>query len=174
MLIRPGGGFLLSSLFFNHQTLIECYKIAELAGLVIEFITVKNISMAHEDFHIRNDGRFLRIRTMEIKYVEACKNNIRIVTTSKIYTLPISLKQFQNELPADTFCQIHRSFIVSLFHITSFDRNSVYMDRIGLPVSSFYRVNLFRKVKIVTNDKRLRLGDHIDRHEESRAYSIRE
>jgi two-component system, LytTR family, response regulator len=107
-------------------------------------------------FFIRLDSKYQKIQFDEIKYVEACKNYIRIVTTKKAHIVLITMKQIERVLPSNLFCRVHRSYIVSLNYINAFDHELVYMDGIELPLSVPFQKPLQNKVMIVTSVLRCR------------------
>jgi len=49
------------------------------------------------------------------------------------------MKSVEEELPAQEFVRIHKSYIVSVKHITATRKNSVFIDTLELPVSENYR-----------------------------------
>lgn len=106
------------------------------------------------DFFIRCDGKYTRIDTRDIRYIESLKNYVRIVTTTGSYLALISMRQLEEELPPATFCRVHRSYIVSLSHISSFDHESVYIEKTILPISPVFRQVLQGKVKVLVSDTR--------------------
>lgn len=110
------------------------------------------------DFFIRCDGKFVRIDTKDIRYLESLKNYVRIVTVSRTYMALISMNQLEKELPVAGFCRVHRSFIVSLQHINSFDSESVYLHDITIPISPAYRHALPEKVKVLVSETRSRIN----------------
>lgn len=105
-------------------------------------------------FFIRLDGKYQKIPFDDIRYVEACKNYIRIVTGVKSYMVLITMKQIERVLPQNIFCRIHRSYIVSLNFINAFDHELVYLDGIDLPLSAQFLESLQHKVYIVTSELR--------------------
>jgi hypothetical protein len=66
----------------------------------------------------------------------------------------MSLTQLEKELPASQFCRVHRSFIVSLHHINSFNHENVYLDDLTIPVNPVYKNVLPSKVKVLVSDTR--------------------
>jgi DNA-binding LytR/AlgR family response regulator len=90
-------------------------------------------------FFIKTDGRNVKIQLSEILYIEALKNYVRIVTPQKNWLALLSMKQLEQALPTSSFCRIHRSFIVSLDHLCSFDRQSACLQGHTLPIGESYR-----------------------------------
>lgn len=107
------------------------------------------------DFFVRCDGKYTRIDIRDICYIESLDNYVRIVTASKNYMVLISLRQLEEELPSSHFCRIHRSFIVSLSHISSFDHEAVTL--VGkeiIPISPVFKHALQGKVRVLVSDTR--------------------
>ena len=105
-------------------------------------------------FFVRLNGRYQKIPFDDIRYVEACKNYIRIVTGAKSYMVLVAMKQMERILPQNMFCRIHRSYIVSLNFINAFDHELVYLDGIDLPLGEHFLESLHSKVYIVANELR--------------------
>lgn len=105
-----------------------------------------------KDFFIRCDGKYIRIDVADIRYIEALKNYARIVTTSRAWIVLMSLRQLEEELNDGNFCRVHRSFIVSLSHILSFDQDTVYVEGKDIPLTSQYKQLLQSKVKVLVSD----------------------
>jgi DNA-binding LytR/AlgR family response regulator len=110
--------------------------------------------MSTKHFFIRCDGKYIRINISDIIYVEALKNYIRILTETGNYMALISMRQLEEELPEQEFCRIHRSFLVSLAHVKSFDNEMLYLEKISLPVSPAYKNLLQGKVRLLISDTR--------------------
>lgn len=108
----------------------------------------------HPDFFIRCDGKYIRIDTREIRYLESLKNYVRIATATRSYLTLISLVQLETELPASQFCRVHRSYIVSIPHILSFDHESVYLDDKIIPIGQMYKSALPGKVRVLVSGVR--------------------
>jgi len=43
------------------------------------------------------------------------------------------MKQLEEHLPADLFCRVHRSYIVSIDHVMAFDNTTVYLKDVEVP-----------------------------------------
>jgi DNA-binding LytR/AlgR family response regulator len=105
-------------------------------------------------FFIRNNGRYVKLPVHEIMYLESKKNYVQVVTEQKTFLALITLRQLEEELPAELFCRVHRSFIVSMNHVTAFDNDTVQVDKKQIPISEQYRQALPGRVKILGNDTR--------------------
>ncbi len=93
-----------------------------------------------------------RIRTCkivfsEIRMIEGLKDYLKIhLGETKPLIIRMSMKSIEEKLPPGKFFRIHKSYIVSLSHITSIRRNSVFLGDLELPLSDLYKEDLMRKI----------------------------
>jgi DNA-binding LytR/AlgR family response regulator len=90
---------------------------------------------------VKTDYKTLLIRVNEILYIEGLKDYIKIYTSQKdkpVITLN-SLKKLQQNLPADKFSRIHKSYIVGLDHINSINKTQVMIHDKYIPIGESYR-----------------------------------
>ena len=90
---------------------------------------------------VRSDYRQLRLPFNEILYVEGLKDYVKIYVTGRERPVitQMSLKAVEQALPADEFVRIHRSFVVAKSRVTAYDRTSVTVAGIALPIGDTYR-----------------------------------
>ncbi|MEP7237388.1 MAG: response regulator transcription factor [Ferruginibacter sp.] len=81
----------------------------------------------------------VKILFSEIVYVESQREYIRIVTTKKEYLSKISTHEMEELLPAHLFKRIHRSFIISLSKIESYNAEVVEVNGVSIPIGRGYR-----------------------------------
>ena len=108
----------------------------------------KILSMQNS-FFIRTNNKYERIDLSKVLYLESCGNYARFFTENKRYVLLVTLKQLERELPPHLFCRIHRCYIVSLDRITAFDRETVFLDQVEIPLGYQYRDEFYKKVRIL-------------------------
>jgi len=87
----------------------------------------------------------------DILYAEALKNYVRIATKQKTHLVLLKLSQLDQMLPKDLFCQIHRSYIISIAELTSFDRKAVFLGKHEIPIGNTYRDVFFQRIKKLIN-----------------------
>lgn len=98
---------------------------------------------------VRAAGRYVRINFEDVRYIEADKNYVKIYTTRETITTQATLKQLAAALPPNRFMQIHRSYLVSLAHVTGFDRRVVYLSDGQLPIGEAYYGEFLRQVPVL-------------------------
>lgn len=83
----------------------------------------------------------LKVVISDITWVEGLKDYIKIHlnSTTKPVVTRMSMKTMEEQLPATAFIRIHKSYIVSVAHITAVRKSSVFIGTMELPVSDNYR-----------------------------------
>src|ERR1700754_4363275 len=91
-------------------------------------------------FFVRHGSRYQRIDISAIVLIEANKNYCKIQLTSGSFLVLIGMKDFEEVLPGKEFCRVHRSWIISIAHLRSFDSRTARVGDYSVPVSvSYYR-----------------------------------
>ncbi|MFN8241759.1 MAG: LytTR family DNA-binding domain-containing protein [Bacteroidales bacterium] len=87
-----------------------------------------------------------KIHVNDIIYAESIKDYLTIHTQSGSIVAKHTISSFEALLPKDHFVRIHRSFIVSLSRIKSFNAHSIDIGNKELPIGQNYQVQLFEKL----------------------------
>jgi Response regulator of the LytR/AlgR family len=74
-----------------------------------------------------------------ILYIEAFDNYIKIVTPEKTYMPVMTMKKIQSLLPDDEFIRIHKSYIVAVNKIKSFNSEQAITLQKKIPIGRSYR-----------------------------------
>ena len=101
----------------------------------------------------RVDRRFIKIIFSDILYLESCDHHTKIKTKDKTVMVLAYLSAVEAGLPPDMFCRVHRSYMVAIEHITSFDTEEVHIGDICLPISNPYRGLLEAILPVSNYDK---------------------
>ncbi|HEX7844241.1 MAG TPA: LytTR family DNA-binding domain-containing protein [Chitinophagaceae bacterium] len=99
-------------------------------------------------FYLRQGGKYSKVPIREIRYITGEKKFIKVYTTERSYLTDISLNSFEKGLPSNLFCRIHRSFIISLLHLSDFDNTTAYVAGEKLPIAKAYKEMLKSKIFI--------------------------
>ncbi len=81
----------------------------------------------------------IRVPVEEILYIESKKDYIDIVTIDKVYTTKYQLGEIAQELNADVFIRIHRSYIAARHKITAYSATRAELGVVVLPIGRAYR-----------------------------------
>ena len=101
----------------------------------------KDASSNPDYFFVNVDYSLLKINFNDIRYIEGLKDYIKIHLKSspRAIITRMAMKAIEEELPVAKFLRIHKSYIVSLEHITAIRKNSVFLDEMELPVGENFR-----------------------------------
>lgn len=104
----------------------------------------------HEESHffVKSSGQQHRINFEDILYIESIKDYVNIKTFDQEYIILDTLKSMEQQLPESSFIRIHKSFIINLNQIKSFDSKKVilFSDR-EIPIGESYKNNFLTKLK---------------------------
>lgn len=92
-------------------------------------------------FFVNVDYSQVKVNFSDIKYIEGLKDYIKIhlKNSSRAIITRMPMKTIEEQLPASGFIRIHKSYIVSIEHITAIRKSSVFIDTIELPVGDNFR-----------------------------------
>jgi two-component system LytT family response regulator len=96
-----------------------------------------------EFLFIKSEYKILRINFDDIKYIEGMNEYIKInLSADKPVMTLLSMKAIEEQLPADRFMRVHRSYIVNLSKISVIERSRIVFDgKVYIPVSDQYKSN---------------------------------
>ncbi len=112
---------------------------------------LKACSKAHELYLLKNktepvnyiflkDGyEQVKVMLEDILYIEAAGNYLNIFTTAKKITTRLTINEAIDLLPKNQFERIHRSYIVAKNKVSKFNRQSVFINELELPVGANYQ-----------------------------------
>lgn len=88
-----------------------------------------------EYVQIKTDGGFHRVRITAIKYLEIAGHYVIYHTTNGDYAEYGTLKEAESKINRPHFVRCNRSFLVNLRHVSSVNKDSVYVDGDELIIS---------------------------------------
>lgn len=88
-----------------------------------------------------------KIMVNEIVYAESIKDYLTIHTLSDTIVAKHTISAFEMLVPENQFVRIHRSFIVSIEKIKSFNAHSIDIGGKELPIGQNYQAKVFEKLK---------------------------
>ncbi|MEM1122413.1 MAG: LytTR family DNA-binding domain-containing protein [Bacteroidota bacterium] len=116
-----------------------CFKAKKQFELMQGSQSSKNVDSqkvtTKEHFFIKCDGKIERIRFDELLYVESMQNYVSLQTERGKFTTLLTLKNTLAELPASTFMQVHKSFIVNLEKVQTLGDGHIRIKDRLIPIS---------------------------------------
>lgn len=103
---------------------------------------------------LRIDKKNIRVNFSDIIYIQSSGNYVHVVTAQQVFMTLLSLRQLEEILPADYFCRVSRSYIVSLNHVAAFDCTCVHIGDKEIPIGEHFKDVLPSKLRVVQSDVR--------------------
>lgn len=111
------------------------------------FNSVANRPVLRDAIFVKSGNKFEKIKINDILYVEADGSYSKIATTGGDYTISFNLSHFHEEVDNRFFCRVHRSFVINISNIDSFDANSVFVGKKAIPISKQYHEKFVLAIK---------------------------
>ncbi|MFV8340015.1 LytR/AlgR family response regulator transcription factor [Flavobacterium sp. LB3P21] len=87
---------------------------------------------------IKVDKKMVKITIDEILFIEGMKEYIKVVTSDKTYITHKSLTSLSEELAADRFIRIHKSYTIAIDKVKSIEGNRIQILSYTLPIGRNY------------------------------------
>ena len=94
--------------------------------------------------YFRADRKMVKVFFNDILFIEALKDYIKIVTQSRTIVTKYVLTTLAELLPADEFLRIHKSYIVAINKIESFNADCIQIAKHELPIGRLYKYDVGR------------------------------
>lgn len=125
----------------------ETYTSRQKRTLAIDTQSDRAIQL-NDSILVKTDYQTIMVKLDQILYIEGLKDYIKIHTMESsrpIITLN-SLKRLQQNLPAERFSRIHKSYIVGLVHITAINKTQVMIRDKYIPIGESYKSFFMEKL----------------------------
>jgi DNA-binding LytR/AlgR family response regulator len=101
---------------------------------------------AADHFFIKCDNQIEKVFYDDLLYAESMMNYVILYTTSRKMIVYITLKILEEQLPADRFIKVHKSFVVNRSKIQSIDGNQVNVGIQKIPISQNLREKVLTEI----------------------------
>jgi two-component system LytT family response regulator len=103
----------------------------------------KELATEEKDFlFIKESGKLVKVFFAEILFIEARKDYLLVQTAQRRYLTHFTMKAMEDELPADRFIRIHRSYIISINAVECITATFLEIKGNPLPIGDKYKQNL--------------------------------
>lgn len=92
-------------------------------------------------FFVKNNYKFNKIAISELLYIRSDNNYIELITTSQKIVVRISLQLFASTVSHKHLVRVHKSFIVNLQKIESFNDEEVFIGKQSIPIGRTYKTD---------------------------------
>ncbi|HEV8286149.1 MAG TPA: LytTR family DNA-binding domain-containing protein [Chitinophagaceae bacterium] len=113
----------------------------------------KNVRVDENYFFVKCNGRIEKVLYDDLLYVEAALNYVILHTINHKMFVYLTIKGIIEDLPADSFIKVHKSFIVNMHKISSIEGNMIHIGNAEIPISQNYQDEV---IKGILRDKMLK------------------
>lgn len=118
--------------------------------ITAEFNLKNNIKIENQriDSHIfiKVDKKMIKINIDEILFIEGMKEYVKVITVDKTYITHKSLTSLSDELPADRFIRIHKSYTIAIDKVKSIEGNRIQIQSYTIPIGRNYSKEVKSKI----------------------------
>ncbi len=96
----------------------------------------KDIDDEDENFiFIKSNLKKLKVYTSKIRWIEAYGDYVKIITEDDSHLVLSTMKAFEKELPKDKFIRVHKSYIINIQKVYTFNSKYAEIDTFKIPLS---------------------------------------
>ncbi|WP_338648600.1 LytTR family DNA-binding domain-containing protein [Flavobacterium sp. KS-LB2] len=107
---------------------------------------LKNNIKIESHIFIKVDKKMIKIMIDEILFIEGMKEYIKVIIRDKTYITHKSLTSLSEELPADRFIRIHKSYTIAIDKVKSIEGNRIQILSYTLPIGRNYSKDVKNKI----------------------------
>jgi len=100
--------------------------------------------------YLRVDRKMVKVLFNDILYIEGLRDYVRIFTTTKSIITKHLLSSLEEMLPSDSFLRIHRSYIVSISKIDSYNADIIGIGNKEIPVGRLFKHDVSKLLNVST------------------------
>lgn len=137
----------------------ERLKLDDLLRLANDTAESLYLSKSQNEIFIKQDHRLLRLKTTDIRYVEALGDYVNIYAGPERYTIYSTMKELEARLPAHEFARVHRKYIVRLDRIIAIESDALLMETdrgaeggpslLPVPIGNSFKAGLLSRLNLV-------------------------
>jgi DNA-binding LytR/AlgR family response regulator len=99
-------------------------------------------ALRHPDekyLYLKCNGVLVKVAVPDILFIEAANNYIQVYIAAKKMLVYQTLKGIEQQLPAGSFVQVHKSFLVATRHISQINGNTLSVGAHTIPLSRRFK-----------------------------------
>lgn len=103
---------------------------------------------SHPFLYFRADRKMVKVFLEDILFIESLKDYIKVVTENKVIISKQSISSLDEMLPKDAFVRVHRSYIIALNKIDSYNTDLIEIGKKEIPIGRLFRHDVNRRLNI--------------------------
>lgn len=101
---------------------------------------------SNDYFFVKVDSKLEKIAVGDILFVEAMENYVAIHVPDRKIITHLTLKMLQEHLPATSFVQPHKSYLVAIDKVSSIEGNTLYVGAFQIPISKYQKEETLQRI----------------------------
>ncbi|MDA3881516.1 MAG: LytTR family DNA-binding domain-containing protein [Prolixibacteraceae bacterium] len=97
-------------------------------------------------FFVRSERKMVKINFSDIEFIESLSDYIKIQLADKTVVTRETISNIEVKLPPTDFIRTHRSYIVALSKIESFNNETIDVGKREIPISRRYKEEVLKKL----------------------------
>jgi DNA-binding LytR/AlgR family response regulator len=106
---------------------------------------------SHPFLYFRVDRKMVKVFLDDILFVESLKDYIKVFTTKKTIITKQPISSLEEMLPKEAFIRIHRSFIIAINKIDSYNAESIEIRKNELPIGRYFKHDVIKVLSESSN-----------------------
>ena len=135
--------YLVKPIAFD-RFLKACNKAKEMGEL--KKITPNQLNKTNDHFFIKCNNQIEKVFYHDLIYAEAMLNYVMLYTNSKKMMVYITIKSLEEQVPADSFIKVHKTFIVNKSKIKSIEGNTLDIGIEKITISQNLREKVINEI----------------------------
>ncbi|WP_165045273.1 LytTR family DNA-binding domain-containing protein [Dysgonomonas sp. ZJ709] len=107
-----------------------------------QILLQKNVENTQSTMYIRQGDSFQKIIWEDILFVEGMQNYLKLHLKNNTFVIHQTMTSLEEMLPKESFCRIHRSFLVNIYQIDKVSGGRLFINKNELPISKPRREEL--------------------------------
>ncbi len=99
-----------------------------------------------DHFFIKSNNQIEKVFYNDLLYAEAMLNYVMLYTATKKMMVYVTIKSLEEQLPADQFIKVHKSFIVNISKVKSIDGNILDIGNEKITISQSLREKVMAEI----------------------------
>ena len=113
----------------------------------IQFLPKKQAVVPNKFIFIKTENRLEKVFLREIIFIEGMRDYRRIHTADKRLMTLQTFAEFEQQIPPNIICRVHKSYMIALDKIDSIEKDQIKIKDIRIPISETYRERFFKLIK---------------------------
>jgi DNA-binding LytR/AlgR family response regulator len=112
----------------------------------LQFNAAQQNARPSDYFFVRCDRKFEKVYFRDVSHVEGLQNYAVIHVPGRKLITYITLTSLENQLPKDQFLKVHKSFLISVPHITAIEGDEIILNHARVPISRNLREQVINQI----------------------------